>query len=278
MQLLERSEQLDKLTGVKAVTLFTLLARAGLARLTDNLERMAALANQILALLPLASDLNEWQRKWLKVTALQRLSVCAMDLGDRPQLAALTEQMVPLFKELGDQEALLCLFLNQGDAALYDGDIKQASEFLNHGLTYGTGQGTFFEQCVNHKLGIIALHNGEPEKARAGYIGWIKFLHTNYGFWNVAEGLWGLANLAIGNKVESRLNFWGRLTTCGNLLLISCRAFITMPMRPPLPRPAPNWTKLPMPAPMTKATPCLPTRPLHLLWRSLMQSNKACTI
>ncbi len=202
-ELLDRSAFLDDLTGSKELTLRIMLVRAHIARLNHESGR-ARWANQVLALLPTVVEINEWNRKRLRAVALQYLSVYAMDQGDRAQLESLTNQLVPLFEDLDDQEMLVCLFLNQADAALIAGDIQHAAEFLRRCLTYGTGKGTFFEQCARHKLGMVALHNGELEQARAGFVGWVKYLRANFGFWNISEGLWSLANLAIYER-QSRV-------------------------------------------------------------------------
>lgn len=195
-ELLNRSAALDDLTGIKELTLRIMLVRAHRGRLNHEVDR-ARWSEQVLALLPTVVEISEWNRKRLRARALQYYSVYAMDQGDQVQLDALTKQLVPLYEELDDQTMLGCLSLNQADAALTAGDFQHAAEFLKRCLSYGTGNGIFFEQCARHKLGILAIYKGESEQARAGIIGWIKYLRANFGFWNISEGLWSLANLAI---------------------------------------------------------------------------------
>lgn len=196
-ELLDQSAQLDHLTGIKELTLLILLTRVLVERLNNDIGRMADLSNQILSLLPSVVDTNEWKRKRLQVGALQGLSVSAMDLSDRPQLESISNQMLPLLEELDDLEQIARLFLNLGDAALFDDDLNQAGAYLQRSLAFNPRQGTFLEQCAKHKLSLVALRLGELEKARIGIVSWITFLRATYGFWNISYGLWGLADLAL---------------------------------------------------------------------------------
>lgn len=196
-KLLQRSALLDAMTGVKQVTLFILFGLAFVSRLTYQYELMAELCNKVLHLLPCVVDINEWSRKLIKYRALQGLSVCAMDLNDPSQLELLSKQMLPLLEELDDQERLANLFVNQADVALFNGDIERADEFLQRSFTYTTRKDTFRENWVKYKLGIVALHRGEIQKAQTSFVHFIRYLHSNYGVWNVSYGFWGLADLAI---------------------------------------------------------------------------------
>jgi predicted ATPase/transcriptional regulator with XRE-family HTH domain len=202
-ELLQRSSLLDRMTGVKEVTLLILFAFAYVARLTYQYERVAELCNEVLDLLTSVVDINEWTRKQIRLRALIGLSECAMDLNDPAQLESLSNQMLPLIEELDDQGRLANIFVNQGDIALFNGEISRADEFLQRSLTYQSRRNSFHVYWVKYKLGIVALHKGNLPEAQTSFVGFIHYLRANYGFWNISYGFWGLADLAIVQQRSS---------------------------------------------------------------------------
>lgn len=197
ISLLDQSAQLDRLTGPKELTLLILVTRIFVEYINDDMAQIDHLSNQILLLLPVVTGINEWKRKRFKVWALQDRSRCAKEARDRSQMESLSSQILLLLEELNDPEQIAHLFLDLGDAALFDGDPKQAGDYLQRSLAFNPRRGTFLEQCAKHKLGLVALRLGALEEARMGIIGWIKFLRATYGFWNISYGLWGLVDLAL---------------------------------------------------------------------------------